>query len=83
MYIVSVFDGSPVIDFDDPTPDSDLTLEDRRIKLRSSGIPPVPKVIYPNLGDRDGKILFGRDLLPIDITDQRATLGYWIQEDAQ
>ena len=83
VYIVSVFDGSPVIDFDDPTPDSDLTLEDRRIKLRSSGIPPVPKVIYPNLGDRDGKILFGRDLLPIDITDQRATLGYWIQEDAQ
>ena len=82
-YIVSIFDGSPVVELDDPIPDGDLTLADRRITLRSSGIPPVPKVIYPDLGDRDGKLIFGRDLLPIDISDQRATLGYWIQEDAQ
>lgn len=83
-YVISIFDGAPVENLDGigGSGVSDLTLSDRAFNLKTPGIPPRPKIVYPDLEGVSGKVIVGRDLLPVDILP-RPELTFWIQENAQ
>jgi type IV pilus assembly protein PilY1 len=79
-YVVSVFDGTPTINFDsvvsnDP---NNLTKEDRSVALQRSGIPPEATVLFAP----DPVVLIGPEMplsdLPFGDIAQRT---YWYQEE--
>lgn len=79
-YVVSVFDGTPTINFD-LTVSSDpnaLTVEDRSVTLQRSGIPPEATVLFAP----DPVVLVGPEMplsdLPFGDISQRT---YWYQEE--
>ena len=77
-YVVSALDASPVANLDQLGAVGDLQLTDRSYNLKVSGIPPRPKVIFPDLDDVSGKIIVGRELLPVNL-DNPPELTYWLQ----
>ncbi len=58
VYVISAFDGSPVIEQDgvisDPENENELTLEDRYTELEQSGIAPEIVMLFPG-GGMDGQ----------------------------
>jgi len=78
-YVVSVFDGAPVANLDGLGTDSNLELTDRVYNNKVSGIAPKPKTIFPDIPDVSGRIIVGRELLPLKIANA-PNLTYWVQE---
>ncbi len=78
-YFVSVFDASPVANLDGLNGDTNLTLPDRAYNLTVSGVPPKPKVIFPDLDKVSGKVIVGREILPVNIAND-AELTFWLQQ---
>lgn len=78
-YVVSVIDGRPVFNLDGIGSSTELELTDRVFNLKVSGIPPRPKVIFPDIDGVSGKIIVGRELLPVNIANA-PEITYWVQE---
>ena len=78
-YVVSLFDGRPVANLDGLGGDNDLDLTDRVFNLKVKGIAPEPKVIFPDYEGVSGKIIVGRELLPINIANA-PEVTYWVRE---
>ena len=78
-YVVSVIDGAPVANLDEIGSSTELELTDRVFNLKVSGIPPRPKVIFPDIDGVSGKIIVGRELLPVNIANA-PEITYWVQD---
>ena len=79
FYALSVFDGSPVVDFDGSgsieTYDSTGSSGDIRYALKHSGIPSSPSILIA--ADEDPELFVGIEKVPSDITN--ATIRtYWV-----
>lgn len=77
-YVISVYNASPVANLDGIGAANALETNDRSYNLKVSGIPPRPKVIFPDIPDVSGKIIVGRELLPVNI-ENPPELTYWLQ----
>ncbi len=77
-YVVNLFDGRPVADLN-PFGGDDLELADRVFNLTVKGIAPEPKVIFPDFDGVSGKVIVGRELLPINIVNA-PEITYWMRE---
>lgn len=77
-YVVSVLDASPVANLDQLGAVGALDLTDRSYNLKVSGIPPRPKIIFPDIDDVSGKVIVGRELLPVNL-ENPPELTYWLQ----
>ncbi len=78
-YVVDVQDGRPVANLDGIGSSDTLELTDRVYNLKVTGIPPRPKVIFPDIDGVTGKVIVGRELLPVNIANA-PELSYWVQE---
>jgi type IV pilus assembly protein PilY1 len=82
-YVVSIIDGRPVANLDGVGAADNLELSDRAYDLKVSGVPPRPKVVFPDIQDANGKnvsgkIIVGRELLPVNIANA-PDVTYWVQ----
>ena len=85
-YVIDVFDARPVADLT-PGGDTDLELNDRSYDVTTQGIPPEPKIVFPDLPDVQGqevggRIISGREVIPVNLEEITATheIGFWINE---
>ncbi len=78
-YVVSVFDASPVANLDGIGSGANLGLPDRSYNLTVSGIPPRPKVVFPDIEGVSGKIIVGREILPVNIANS-PVLTFWMHQ---
>lgn len=69
LYQFNVTDGTPVMDYDNPTAGYTLTREDRAKKLVQRGLPPEPTILFPSISvttasDGTQSICTGASCLP-------------------
>jgi type IV pilus assembly protein PilY1 len=79
IYAVSIVDGRPVANLDGIGAVNDLTLSDRSYATKAAGIPPRPKIIFPDFDNVSGKLIVGREIVPLNIPST-PELAYWFQQ---
>ena len=82
LYRVSVRDGSPVINLDESTDETDLTEEDRYVQLDQGGIAPEPIFVFPEDLKGEPVACVGVECFDPGF-DGNAIRTYWFQDETQ
>jgi Tfp pilus tip-associated adhesin PilY1 len=77
LYAVSVFDGRPQTNFDEPIQNEDFEPADRAVELEQGGIAPTPEV----LPEFDDAVVVGTEIFEDVLLSPPLSRTFWFQRE--